>query len=481
MDSPLTDSDSGGSSRATTPELLLRQDDTPVAHAISISAVVDLLSLPSTTVTPGELDQTVILDTRPLGDFLDAHLPRSANVSIPSLMFKRFSKLSSNKPTSWDLLGSFISTPAGKSLWAAVDQKERVNVVVIGLTAADETAKVLRAVVDGIVEGDVKLLRGGWAAVLQEPTAAELLVSGERSVKSLSSEHSTCSTSLPSPRSVIASDVPPSILPTSSSSRVLHHPSMPSLRTWGVSDCKRNTPMLSLHTGAKMSRRPPKLSLNLDKSIRSATTGPFGDGAPHTSNNLDVPGRRINPGLTISSPRSPLHISTFQDPSERPRSPPSPGLCNDADDTFYYENCTSPSSFAAPSTPWSNDATARPDERSYHPLPRSPNSMVAGSTTARHGIAPFVVSTILPSFLYLGPEITSREEVDALVKLGVKRILNVAFECDDDDELRLKERFERYLKLPMRDMVEESGVAKGMRDSCKFLGKWAFNPLFWQN
>jgi hypothetical protein len=86
-------------------------------------------------------------------------------------------------------------------------------------------------------------------------------------------------------------------------------------------------------------------------------------------------------------------------------------------------------------------------------------------------MAPFIVSPILPSFLYLGPEITSREEVDALVKLGVKRILNVAIECNDDGELRLKERFERYLKLPMRDIVEESGVGKGMRDACEFLGE----------
>ena len=97
--------------------------------------------------------------------------------------------------------------------------------------------------------------------------------------------------------------------------------------------------------------------------------------------------------------------------------------------------------------------------------------MPAGSITARNGMAPFIVSTILPNFLYLGPEITNREEVDALVKLGVKRILNVAIECDDQGELRLKERFERYMKLPMRDMVEESGVAKGMRDACNFLGE----------
>jgi hypothetical protein len=54
--------------------------------------------------------------------------------------------------------------------------------------------------------------------------------------------------------------------------------------------------------------------------------------------------------------------------------------------------------------------------------------------------------------------------------MGVKRILNVAIECADDKQLRMSERFERYHKIPMRDIVEESGVAKGMEDACKFLG-----------
>lgn len=82
----------------------------------------------------------------------------------------------------------------------------------------------------------------------------------------------------------------------------------------------------------------------------------------------------------------------------------------------------------------------------------------------------FAVSTILPNFLYLGPELTTPEHVAELKELGVKRILNIAAECDDDMGLGLKEAF-KYCKIPMRDTVEEDGIAKGVREACDFIGK----------
>jgi hypothetical protein len=57
----------------------------------------------------------------------------------------------------------------------------------------------------------------------------------------------------------------------------------------------------------------------------------------------------------------------------------------------------------------------------------------------------FVVSTIIPDFLYLGPEITKIEEMNELKSKGVKRILNMAIECEDT--LGLKDMFDAYLKL----------------------------------
>ena len=58
-----------------------------------------------------------------------------------------------------------------------------------------------------------------------------------------------------------------------------------------------------------------------------------------------------------------------------------------------------------------------------------------------------------------------------LLANGVKRIINIAAECDDDHGLQLRERFERYVHIPMRDTVEEDNITRGVREVCKFLGE----------
>jgi len=87
----------------------------------------------------------------------------------------------------------------------------------------------------------------------------------------------------------------------------------------------------------------------------------------------------------------------------------------------------------------------------------------------------FTVSTILPNFLFLGPELTEPSHVEELKNLGVKRIMNLAAELNEDDHgLSLKERFDRYVKIPMRDTVEEENVLKDVRRVCEILGKYLF-------
>lgn len=81
----------------------------------------------------------------------------------------------------------------------------------------------------------------------------------------------------------------------------------------------------------------------------------------------------------------------------------------------------------------------------------------------------FIVSTIIPGFLYLGPDPTLPSEEQQLHDVGVKRILNMAVECED--ELGLASRFDEYRKVGMRDCVEEVGVTKGLAEACAFLGQ----------
>jgi len=59
--------------------------------------------------------------------------------------------------------------------------------------------------------------------------------------------------------------------------------------------------------------------------------------------------------------------------------------------------------------------------------------------------------------------------VEELLSLGVKRILNLAIECDDDHGLHLRERFERYIRIPMRDTVEEDNITQGVKEVCEHL------------
>src|SRR6266480_724222 len=92
-----------------------------------------------------------------------------------------------------------------------------------------------------------------------------------------------------------------------------------------------------------------------------------------------------------------------------------------------------------------------------------------------HPEAAFEVSTIIPGFLFLGPEITKEIEVEELKEKGVRRILNMAFECDDC--LGLKEAFDRYLKLNIKDSVEED-VENGLRIAMDFIGMKNLNLFF---
>lgn len=81
----------------------------------------------------------------------------------------------------------------------------------------------------------------------------------------------------------------------------------------------------------------------------------------------------------------------------------------------------------------------------------------------------FIVSAIVPDFLYLGPEISTVEQMQGLEDRSIQRILNMAEECDDDVP-GLKETF-KYSKLAARDTVEMQNVESTLRKAVKIIGK----------
>ncbi|EGG05419.1 uncharacterized protein MELLADRAFT_78123 [Melampsora larici-populina 98AG31] len=89
----------------------------------------------------------------------------------------------------------------------------------------------------------------------------------------------------------------------------------------------------------------------------------------------------------------------------------------------------------------------------------------------------FKTSTIIPGFLYLGPEPIESEDYEKLNQMKIKRILNVAIEVESyksnetDDHPNETEFIEKYMKISLRDFVEEVGVQDGIDLANKFLGK----------
>jgi hypothetical protein len=386
-----------------------------------------------TAINPSNL---LIVDTRPLEAYLERHLANSAHLSIPSLIYKRISSSKAKWSGGWDALEPFVSTEGGRRVW----DRRRTEVVVIG-----DDPDVMVELMQTRHGGHVRVLAGGWQAV--EATPGLTLCTGEDSIPTQ-----------PFPRSA------PIRGP-------LHHLSMPSLQVPdGRDTARKQLPKLD-------TRRVPKLSLNLTKETKEPVTAPLrsasmGTAFPDRKRSgltLDLTHSRhpgAGPSTAALPSRSPHPLSTK--PSlqnlcrQQSKLPPSPSSFGDVE-----------ISYDVPPTPSSPRHTARPPYTAAPPTShwQGPEENEGDVTNGRSGGTPFIVSSILPSFLYLGPEITSERDIQELADMGIKRILNAAIECDEDEALGLRNRFDKYLRLPMRDNVEEKNIAKGVRDACDFIGE----------
>ncbi|WFD01997.1 hypothetical protein MOBT1_000680 [Malassezia obtusa] len=90
----------------------------------------------------------------------------------------------------------------------------------------------------------------------------------------------------------------------------------------------------------------------------------------------------------------------------------------------------------------------------------------------------FTVSTVIPGFLYFGPNIAQPAHVEALRARGVRAVLNTALEIEDGGapELELRTHFAKYLRIPLRDVVEQPGVQQSLAQACAFLDRaWLYS------
>ena len=448
-----------------------------------------------------ESPRPLLIDTRPLNTFLLSHLRHSINLAIPSLILKRFRKPGAGFH-SIDALRQYITTDRGKKLWDDTMKNGDWdgNVVVYDedmdekyRSAMQTTAWALLPVLRQIVlHGTVEYLQGGLSSARVDPSTHNLFMSGDsdtpleqrqfrpkkggglsqldtlaasRSKRLPQIEHDTPQSPLP-PVPIAApipspspAPTPPAILspsrtwtltgidtgsPSPPPRQITKRPSVPSLRKIDTQSIERQ----------------PKLSLKTQFS-KSAThlTGPAKPWNTSRPSPLNIP----------PPPPSTSHLN-LSFPSSISGS--SPTATTPGSQYLNVDRSTTPSNGLLSVTPThSRPGTPRTPTTPLPPSPMTARQEDMDPPTTEEVFPVFTVSTILPNFLFLGPELTNEDHVQELLALGVRRILNIAAECDDDQGLRLRKRFDSYTKIPMRDFVEEENVRKGIRNVCDILGK----------
>ena len=476
--------------------------------------------------------RSLLIDTRPAGSYLASRLPFSLNIAIPSLILKRclkpgggFSALSSVRP--------FISTERGKVTWDSLlntpgawdgtaiiydeDMDENDPLAPIpppSASGSSSMAWTLLSVLKPLIPGTVYFLRGGISAIRRLPRGDDLIVSGEREIEvegaplespadlehhvhlrdsiQILPDANGGLTLAPTPTKRSGSQKGLFQLRTDIAAR---HKPMPELEPPTTSP----GPLLSPRRSATIDTQhhhhtslTPGTGTSTSSTDSSETPSPPRSAIPPSTSNrptltrLDISKGPVNERLKAPAPPK-LQLQLKTTPPVRSTTLPTPAagkgpkLKLRLDTPALHPNpvAASVTIVNIPSSPEDNNAMSPPPSspRSFVTAPRSPGTpLLLSPMTARpvdEDTSPaqeFVISTILPGFLFLGPEIVLPEQAQQLEERGVKRILNIAIECDDDQGLNLRQRFERYIRIPMRDTVEEANVARRMREVCDFLG-----------
>ncbi len=464
----------------------------------------------------------LLIDTRPPTLHNAFHIRHSINVAIPTLILKR-----SRKPNggfqSLDTLCQFITTDQGKQAWDelmrpggpwdgdVVLYDDEMDPSTKG--SAPSTAWALMPILAPLLRyGFVNYLEGGTSAAGHHPDLETLIVTAtdipinddpvlpqpspfpkglktglfqldtgsalrfskplpEIEPGSSSSSNASPSPPLRSPLPMMPGSIPAASLqvPTFSNSA-----KSPLLSYGDIADSSPSPP--PSHITFKRPAPPPRRPSvpNLRRLDTNGVSGLSIRSKPMRSATLAVP---PSLSLSIQVPTSPSHLklvhSNYSPPdSARFRSPssdtPPPSTITATGGSFALHDVDEMMTpyYTPPHTPY----TPKPAPLTPRPM-LDTNGMDDSPPSEEEEFPTFTVSTILPNFLYLGPELTAPEHVEELRDLGVRRILNIAAECDDDHGLGLRDVFEKYVKIPMRDTVEEDNIAWGVREVCNVLGE----------
>lgn len=370
----------------------------------------------------------------------------SSNVNFPTLLIKRFRKGNSASFS----LSSFTTTQAGKSLLQDFQQGQHHDVVVVDdrLETRDPNSLNPGTVLLSVLErqdesGEVCYLnRPLDEAIGNEPRLSRWIVQGEGDDE-LNGSSGMISEDDSQPRQSVHQGLHPITANNCSSvapPRLSPLPRTPTNNFGPPSLTPPKTP------GGTPRARPPKLR-RID-----------------TSENL-LGARKHNPSTAPSrSPNAPTLRVDAQ----------SANNCNTTSGMSLQAICHMQAKSPAAGATRFAEAELTLPPRSAYPRDGESSSSPSSPEDPRTSVAdvpPFIVSSIIPGFLYLGPEPTKPEDLDELEGLGVKEVLNLALECDDKDG-EVARRF-KLRKIGMRDFVEETGVQKAIEEACRILGECA--------
>ncbi|WAQ91942.1 hypothetical protein PtA15_15A335 [Puccinia triticina] len=476
---------------------------TPTSHNIKPQPISSdqLLQLISNQAQPPLL----VIDLRCLNTYLgpNGRLKGSINLNFPSLLIKRFRK---GVPNHFQL-NPFITTEAGKRYYSKLENTlqssssssvlAQLDICVIDDQLVDElpkqTSNSLGSVfLDLLAKLFAQHQRSSGLYFLNEkfenlshnPAAQHSLLLGEPqrpqqasqgestnpthpphlsqtilNTSSSTATTTTTSTSASGPQGLLRlrPSAPVRSLPSvdqSNGEPTQHQPQQQQQQQQQPGPLC--SPGLSTSVGPLPSRtKPPKLRrIDTSESLLSAprSTASLALSSKHSLGQLKIDHLSIACSPTSHHSPSPLSkLSSSHPPEESPSAEPT--------------TCRPHVKFSDDHHDPTHDQPQPPNRPGHSSYDHSP-----GSPSTNPEIH-FKVSTIIPSFLYLGPEPSKETDFAELDRLGIQRILNTALECVDEEEL-IRTRYpfiRKYFQIPLRDFVEETGVQKGIDQANRVL------------
>lgn len=367
-----------------------------------------------------EASMPLLIDMRDYSSYERIRIRQSINVSLPSLLVKRYRRGTASNFN----LESFISTVEGKQFYVDWQRRHKqskraAQIVVYDERDADEDSHV--SIVLGALERtlcrqqrspyriQLYSLEGGFTAFKEWDT-----------------------------RSTYLTGTDPSVLKTA---------------CWGTWP----------NDGDEATKRPNHLRIVTPMQSRSASTL---SSATSPMNNVDTNVQRRASLFTLDT-------STSFARSRR-RSARSKLATNDKQQRHDSRNVSHGIQFNPPdladiaeTSPATSTMPAHPFEElhSAPPINKPSASPMTPQTDAEYE---FVISEIVPGFLFLGPEISTPDQVSKLQSHSIKRILNMAEECDDDVP-GLKQVI-KYSKVAARDTVEMQNLEETLRKAVQIIG-----------